>query len=103
MVMRSFGADIDLLVTRFNVPFVWEEPYLQKLNRRTGIVVILGMVNAGSGAHYLYFAGLNNGYVIHAVLVLQLALEGDGDDLHIIVRVFAKAHATVNGIIIQHT
>src|ERR1700733_15223858 len=60
------------------------------------------MVNAGTGAHYLYIAVSDDGHVIHAVLVLQVALQRDGDDLHIIMRVGAEALAGVYRIIVQN-
>ena len=58
------------------------------------------MINTGTGAHGLYIAIFYNGYVVHAVLMLQVALQRDRNDLHIIVRVFAEAHARINGIIV---
>ena len=64
--------------------------------------VELGMRNAASGAHDLYLAMPNYGGIAHAVAVLQIALQGNGNNFHVVVRVSTKAHSGSNNIVVEN-
>ena len=52
--------------------------------------------------HPLKLAGREDRAVAHAVLVLELALEDVGDDLHVLVRMAAEALARRDAVFVHH-
>src|SRR5579872_4040152 len=58
---------------------------------------------AGACAHYLHFIGYYLLCMAHTVLMLQGSVQYNGYDLHIVMRMPAKALPTGHYIIIQNT
>ena len=61
------------------------------------------MTYAAAGAHDLYITGIDDAVGAGTVLVGQCALEGNRDDLHILVGMGIKPFAFPDGVVIQHT
>ena len=66
------------------------------------VPVLFAVRDAAAGAHHLDVAVADHLRVAHAVGVLQVALQGNGDDLHVLVRVGVEAHARGHGVVVQH-
>src|SRR5690606_20115717 len=90
------------ILSGFDVPFVRNDPYLQKFDLLIRILVVLAVRYSGSGAHHLDVAMPDHGRCTHAVFVLQIALKRDRDDLHIVVRMRTKAHSSCNAVVVQY-
>ena len=60
------------------------------------------MCHAGSRAHVLHVARLDDRTVAHAVLVRQRSLEDVGDDFHVAVRMRRKSAAPGYAVIVHH-
>ena len=98
-VLRVQGQ---LVVTRLHVPLVGEHPDLQEARPLVVVPVLFAVRDAAAGAHHLDVAVADHLRVAHAVGVLQVALQGNGDDLHVLVRVGVEAHARGHGVVVQH-
>ena len=61
------------------------------------------MIHASTCTHHLYLPFSNHLGIAHAVFVFQIATQWNGDDFHIVVRMGAKAHTALNGVIVEHT
>src|SRR4051812_44220965 len=61
------------------------------------------MTNAAAGAHDLHITAVDNAFEACAVLVCNGSFQGDGDDLHILVRMRVEPSASLYHVIIQHT
>ena len=61
------------------------------------------MLNSRARAHNLHITLPDHLHVAHVVLVLQVAGSRKRDDLHVVMRVSAKAHSARDRIIIQNS
>src|SRR5689334_20779307 len=90
-----------LVVARRDVPAIRKDPKLEQSTVRSRIMIELTMRDARPGAHDLHLVRMYDSGIAHAVPMLQLSFKDDRDDLHIIMRMCAEAHAAGNGIIIK--
>src|SRR5690606_9138892 len=95
-------VQLDLVIARRNIPFIWKNPNLKKFRSLIGNVIKLGMINARAGTHYLDFAGSDDPRVPHIVAMLQFPFQGNGNDFHIVMGMLAKSLATLNTIVVQY-
>lgn len=100
-ILFIFLPDGNLVVAGCNVAFVREHPYLKEFDRFVGVLVVFAVLDAGTSAHHLDISFSDDGTISHAVVVLQVALQWDADDFHIIMRVGTEAHTPADGVIIQ--
>ena len=61
------------------------------------------MVDAGAGAHGLYISRSDDAAVLMTVPMFQFPFQGNGDNLHILMRVGAKAFARSYPVVVQYT
>ena len=60
------------------------------------------MVDAGTGAHDLDLAFVQNRHVAHAVAVFEPAPERNADDLHVAVGVHAETRSRCDAVVIEN-
>lgn len=72
------------------------------MHRLRGRRVELAVPHARARGHVLQLAGPDNGAGAQAVLVLQLARQDVGQNLHVLVAVHAEAAARLHAILVQH-
>ena len=101
-VVAPGRVERQLVVARGHVAPVGEQPDLQEAGGPVVVAVLLAVRDACARAHHLDVAMADHLGVAHAVLVLQVALQGNGDDLHVVVRVRAETHARRHGIVVEH-
>ncbi|MNT36774.1 hypothetical protein D3C72_1728790 [compost metagenome] len=90
----------NLIVSGAHIPLIRVHPNLKKLDYLIGVFIIFTVYDARSGAHDLNISLPDNGFVTHAVFMLQITFQRDTDDFHIVVRVFAKTSSFSHHIII---
>src|SRR5690606_34254980 len=73
-------------------PLIGDNPDLEDPCRDV-LQVVLGVGDAAAGAHHLYVAGLGASVVAEVVAVADGALADIGDDFHVAVRMWRKAGA----------
>ena len=90
-----------LVVHRLVAPAIGDHPDLIEM-RGVGVRgVEFTMRNAGSRAHVLNVAGLDDGPVAHAVLVSQRAFENIGDDFHVTMRMRGETATPGDAVVIH--
>ena len=102
IIDRGFRVKGDLAVVRGDVAAFREHPNLKKFHRFLQAVVFLTVGNTGAGTHGLNVALADDRSIAHRILVPEVTGEGNRDDLHIVVRMFAEAAARGHVIIVQH-
>ena len=91
-----------LLVARIYITTLREYPNLKK---RTGFGlagIVFGVHQSCSGAHGLHFPHSEHLLITHRVLMLQCSRQGNRDNLHVVVRMLAKARSAGNPVVIEH-
>src|SRR5262249_57434896 len=69
---------------------------------RTLLQIVLGVANAGAGAHHLHVAGVDPAFISETVLVGDCALADVGDDFHVGVGVGRKARIGGDFVIVPN-
>lgn len=98
---RGRVAEGFLGVARFDAFGIGRDPDLEEVRGFGLRGVGFTMAHAAAGGHVLDFAGANDAAVAHGVFVLERAAEDVGNDLHVLVRVRAKAHAGHDEVVIN--
>src|SRR6188472_996102 len=92
-----------LIIAWFHIFFVWENPYLEKLNRLIGVFILFAMLNTGSCTHRLHITLSYHLSIAHAILMFQVTTRRNRNDLHIIMWMCTEAHTAGHRIIIQNS
>ena len=96
-------VQLHLIVPGLHIQTIGEDPYLQEFYRSGETVVVFTVKNALTGAHDLYLALAEDLFMAQIVFMHQAPLEGNADDLHVIVRMGAESLAAFDPIVIQYT
>src|SRR5690606_13973468 len=96
-------ANSDLVVTRFNIHFIGNDPNLKKFHKFILVQVVLTVLDSGTGAHYLNLAFTDNGSGSHGVFMFQISFQWNRNNLHNAVRVRTEAHSRGYLVIIQNS
>ena len=99
--MPVFVVKGDLVVAGSHTLLVGEQPDLEELDFLIAILIVFAVRDAGTGAHHLDVSMLDDGYIAHAVFVLQVTVQWNGNDLHIIMWMGAKASCGSDLIVIE--
>ena len=91
-----------LVIARRHVAFVGENPDLQELDQLGFILVVFTVRDTAAGTHHLYVAVADYRHVAHAVAMLEVSLQRDADDLHVVMRVGTKTHARLYRVIVEY-
>ena len=90
-----------LHILGFDVVDVRLYPDLQKMDGFAERRIHLAVGNAGAGAHLLDFAGFDDAAAAHAVAVFQFAVEHDGNDFHVFVRMGTEAFGRGDDVVVN--
>src|SRR6187397_1186646 len=89
-----------LIISWFHIFFIWENPYLEKLNRLISILILFAMLNTSSCTHRLHITLLYHLSIAHAILMFKITTSWNRNDLHIIVWMCTKTHPASHCIVI---
>ncbi len=97
------GVEAALFVARRDAGFLRNDPDLVQPQTIRFARVVLGVANAGPGAHNLEFTGRNLFFIAHTVLVFYGAFQYIGQNFHVFMRMRAETLACVDHIVVNHT
>mgnify|MGYP000084385057 FL=1 len=103
LVLVQIGADVIILIGGRGIQFFGHYPDLEKFHRFGIASVHFAVVDTCTGTHGLNIACGDGTAVLLAVAMFQLTFQGDGDNLHILMRVGAKAFARSYPVVVQYT
>ena len=98
--LRQRVVDVELLVARIDPRRVRFDPHLHEMHVGVAAGVHLRVPDPGTGRHPLSEAGVEQAPIAFGVLVLELAVEHPGDDLHVLVRVGVEPGAGPHDIVV---
>src|SRR3954453_6592860 len=84
-------VDVSLLIARIDPRSVRQHPHLHEVHRFGLAGVLLAVPNPATGRHALGEPGVQDAVIALAVVVLQLAGQHPGDDLHVAVAVGSES------------
>src|SRR6266498_577650 len=92
-----------LLIFRCKVLFLWQNPYLQEMDRGVSRRIGFAMSHAGAGAHTLRITATNNRSVAHAVAMFQSAFQNISNYFHVAMPMGRKSMFRLHEVFIDHT
>jgi hypothetical protein len=95
-------VDVQLFVRGVDPLRVGRDPHLDEVDGLVAAGVHLAVPNPRARAHPLGEAGVDDARVAQRVLVLQFSFQHPRDDLHVVVRVRAKARARLHHVLVVH-
>src|SRR5262249_10832188 len=96
-----FSREGLLLITGGMSHVIWQEPDLIQVDNVGVRGIEFAMTHSRAGRHALELTGPEDLAMPHAVLVLQLAFEHIGDDLHVAVAMHAETLAWLQPIFVD--
>ena len=100
--LRDLAADVELLAARRDAGRVRHDPHLHEVDIATLRRVHLRVPDAAACAHPLCESRVDDAAVPLGVLVLDLAPDHPGDDLHILVGVGLEAALRRDDVVVAH-
>src|SRR6185437_2199380 len=96
------GIEAFLFMTRLPAILPGKDPDLQEIDIVVMRSIVFGMSDAAARAHQLYITGIDDPVRPRAVLMRERALQRDGDDLHILMRMAVETPSAFHDIVVQH-